>query len=105
MLILLLEMEEQFIYFLRQIKEKTERLITKIDNQNKEILTLTEENKKLNDELIRQKEINDKIRHEKLEQEYEQFTNTKDKSQKQEITKNIDNVIRVIDKTIMLLNK
>jgi len=98
-------MEEQFIYYLAQIKEKVERLTHKIDSQNKQIHSLREENKKLNNELIKQKELNNKIRQEKLEQEYEQYTNTKDKTQKQEITKEIDNVIRVIDKTIMLLNK
>ena len=104
-LILLLEMEEQFKYFLDQIKEKTERLIAKIDTQNKDIIKLTEENKILRKALNKQKEINEQIKQEKLEQEYNQFVNNKDKNQKQEIEKNIDNVIRVIDKTIMLLNK
>ncbi len=98
-------MEEQSIFFLRQIKEKTERLIAKIDKQEKAILSLQEENKKLNEKLSKQEELNNKIKQEKLEWEYEQFTNNKDKNQKQEITNKIDNVIRVIDKTIMLLNK
>ena len=98
-------MEEQSIFFLRQIKEKTERLIAKIDEQEKAILSLQKENKKLNEELSKQEELNNKIKQERLEQEYEQFTNNKDKNQKQEITNKIDNVIRVIDKTIMLLNK
>ena len=97
-------MEEQSIFFLRQIKEKTERLIAKIDEQEKAILSLQKENKKLNEELSKQEELNNKIKQERLEQEYEQFTNNKDKNQKQEITNKIDNVIRVIDKTIMLLN-
>ncbi len=105
MLILLLEMEEQFKYLLNQIKEKTERLITKIDTQNKEIFKLTEENKALRKALNKQKETNEILKQEKLEQEYSQFVNNKDNNQKQEIEKNIDNVIRVIDKTIMLLNK
>ena len=98
-------MEKQFKYFLTQIKEKTERLITKIDTQNKEIIRLTEDNRTLRNALNKQKEINKQIKQEKLEQEYSQFISNKDKNQKQEIEKNIDNVIRVIDKTIMLLNK
>ncbi len=98
-------MKEQFIFFLRQIKEKTVRLISKIDDQNKEILKLKKENKKLSEALEEHKKLNDRIRQEKLEQEYEQFTNSKDKNKKLEITKKIDNTIRVIDKTIMLLNK
>ncbi|RKX19130.1 MAG: hypothetical protein DRP35_08195 [Candidatus Zixiibacteriota bacterium] len=98
-------MEKQFKYFLTQIKEKTERLITKIDTQNKEIIRLTEDNKTLRNTLNKQKEISKQIKQEKLEQEYSQFVSNKDKNQKQEIEKNIDNVIRVIDKTIMLLNK
>ena len=98
-------MEEQFKYLLNQIKEKTERLITKIDTQNKEIFKLTEENKALRKALNKQKETNEILKQEKLEQEYSQFVNNKDNNQKQEIEKNIDNVIRVIDKTIMLLNK
>ena len=105
MLILLLEMKEQFKYFLNQIKEKTERLITKVDTQNKEIVKLTEENKALKKALNKQKETNEILKQEKLEQEYSQFVNNTNKNQKQEIEKNIDNVIRVIDKTIMLLNK
>lgn len=98
-------MESQLINFLNQIKEKTNKLISKIDTQEKEIKTLTEENKKLNEKLSEYKARIIKINQEKSELEYDLLVNKKNKEQKQEIIKKIDNTIRVIDKTVTLLNK
>ena len=98
-------MESQLINFLNQIKEKTNKLISKIDTQEKEIKTLTEENKKLNEKLSEYKARIIKINQEKSELEYDLLVNKKNKEQKQEVIKKIDNTIRVIDKTVTLLNK
>ena len=98
-------MEEQFNFFLNQINNKLKQLFDKIDRQETEIKELRTKNNELAEALRKQINLNEKLQKEKLENEINIIAKNKNKKEKETIINNIDETIRVIDKTIMLLNK
>lgn len=98
-------MENEFSVILNQVKGKLNTLFKVIDNKNNEIKSLIEENNKLKKELIKYNEEIKKLKTTKIENEFIQITENLDNNKKIELTKDIDDIIWVIDKSIMLLNK
>ncbi len=98
-------MENEYGLVLNQVKDKVNTLFKAIDKKDNEIKILTEENNKLKTELLKQKEGIEKLKTTKIENEFNQITENLGKNEKIELTKDIDDIIRVIDKSITLLSK